>query len=423
MLTDNPIDSVSKDKYDFANYAHILSDTIKDTTDLPFCIGIFGDWGTGKSSIMNMIKKILETDCSIKTIWFNPWKYDKKEDLWHALIQTILYEIIAKSNDAGFTRKVKELAKSTAWMVMQKGVSTLTSGLISQKEFNTLKESISKQDELHYKHINQFENDFEKVIDSYTNNGRLIIFIDDLDRCLPDNAITVLESLKLFIGNSKCVFVIGMDNYIVEAGIKQRFGDKINMSGRDYLDKMIQVPFFLPPVPFEKLKQSLMVEKTADYPDNIWQLLEHGLGGNPRKTKRFVNSYYLLKEVSNRSTTDDNIDINQTLTLEVRDYYLAKLLIFQLSYPDFYSALKLNPEYWVEYENVLMNNNIASIADQFQTRPELKKFWDNPYFRSFMESTVNHNNNFPIPPSENIVRNMLKAISLVEYKNSRDWLK
>ena len=74
------------------------------------------------------------------------------------------------------------------------------------------------------------------MVKSYTNEGKLVIFVDDLDRCLPENAITVLESLKLFIGHAHCIFVLGMDHYIVEEGIglRYQFENKLEMNGRDY---------------------------------------------------------------------------------------------------------------------------------------------------------------------------------------------
>lgn len=71
----------------------MLAGVIRDTDRLPFCVGVFGDWGTGKSSLLNMINEELSGDKDIKTLRFNPWKYDRKEDLWSALIHSILYHI------------------------------------------------------------------------------------------------------------------------------------------------------------------------------------------------------------------------------------------------------------------------------------------------------------------------------------------
>jgi predicted KAP-like P-loop ATPase len=100
MFTDNPITSCAEDKFGFAPYAQILGDTILQTEPLPFCVGIFGAWGSGKSSFLKMIREVIaDKKPEVKCIWFNPWKYDKKEDLWNTLIQTILYSITQEAGD------------------------------------------------------------------------------------------------------------------------------------------------------------------------------------------------------------------------------------------------------------------------------------------------------------------------------------
>ncbi len=407
MLTDNHISKLEEDEFGFESYANLFSSIIQDTNKLPLCIGIFGEWGTGKSSLMSMTKDAIDNHGSIKSIWFNPWKYDKKEDLWNALIQTILYEI-TEAGDKQSKNKAKDLAKSITWLMIKKGIAVASSGIISEGDIKKIKDTISKQDELHYRNINHFEERFEEVIRLYTNNGKLVVFIDDLDRCLPENAITVLESLKLFIGNAKCVFILGMDRYIIEQGINFRFGGKINMSGRDYLEKIIQVPFFLPPVPFEKLRRALEVSKTADFSEQIWQLIKYGLGGNPRKTKRFVNSFYLLREILKHPQTLYQGNYKKSsnlldLDIDTQNFYFAKLLIIQMNFPKFYNNLKLHPEDWKIFERAKMD---------FEGRPQLDEFWEDEIFRNFMLDT-SETKNYPSSPNVEIMESLMKAVSLV----------
>ncbi len=301
ILTDNPIRSISEDRFDFKDYAQILANIIIETEKLPFVIGIFGEWGTGKTSMMWMIHDILKDRSDLRSVWFNPWKYDNKEELWHALIQTILLSILeddkAKRNRK-LAKLISKLGKECTWVIFKKVVSSATSGLISDGTIEGAKNKLFEQDTMYHRHINHFEEDFPKIIKEYLGNqGKLLVFVDDLDRCIPENAITVLESLKLFLGNAQCVFILGMDRQIVELGIKQRYGDLIEMSGRDYLDKIIQVPFFLPPVRFKNLRKELQNEMTAEYTDEIWRIVQIGLKGNPRNTKRFINCFYLSSKI------------------------------------------------------------------------------------------------------------------------------
>lgn len=424
LLTDNPIKNIQDDKFGFHPYAKLLSETILSTEELPFCIGIFGAWGTGKTSLMKMIESYTCQN-KVKTIWFNPWKYDQKEDLWHALIQTILYKIAEDNENSNLEKTAKELAKHTTWFFLKKGISSITSNIISEESIEKIKEAITSQDEIHYRHVNHFEEDFALVVDEYTQNGKLIVFIDDLDRCIPENAITVLESLKLFIGSARCVFVLGMDQYIVEQGIKNRYGNKIEMSGRDYLEKIIQAPFFLPPVSFRKLREAFSVEKTANYDNCLWKLVEFGFSGNPRKTKRFVNSYYFLNEIIKLPERHNDIDLknmniqNIDMKKEFQKFYIGKLLILQMEHTQFYDYLIFHPETWEKYELKLIE------ADDLQTRNDilreddkLNNFWEDLRLRSFMKNTSKkHNRIFPQPPIASIVEPLTKMISLVEQSN------
>src|SRR5260370_32525925 len=100
LLTDNPIKLDEQDKFSFQSYATALKKAILQAEPLPLCVGILGAWGSGKSSFMYLLKGLIEEEAKkqsgkkIETIWFNPWKYDQKEDLWNALIQTILTSIM-----------------------------------------------------------------------------------------------------------------------------------------------------------------------------------------------------------------------------------------------------------------------------------------------------------------------------------------
>jgi KAP family P-loop domain len=469
LFTDNPLDSIEEDKFGFDAYAKMLGDLILDTQRLPFCIGIFGAWGSGKTSLMKMIRGQIEPEertnqprpeertswtnwlpydkkedagqyKKVRSIWFSPWKYDKKEDLWNALIQTILYRITEDLSDKKrkeeTVRLAKDLALSSTWLVLKKAATVFSSGVVSEQNLDSLVKAFRQQDETLYRHINHFEEDFKKVIDEYTDGGKLVVFVDDLDRCLPENAITVLESLKLFIGDSRCVFVLGMDDYVVAEGIRNSFGERLNLSGRDYLDKIIQVPFFLPPAPFENLKNMVMGEleetefRNDIQPIEIWKLIRWGMGGNPRKTKRFVNCFYLLQHIlkhtdinralNYRGSRDEQgqelNDVGQ-LTHEEQNIYLGKLLILQMSFPDFYRQLQSFPQDWkIVEENlgIFSDDDPARREEVLQATPALAGVHNNTNLKVFMTKTSKGDDpRFPPPPSQEIVDSLLQAVSLV----------
>jgi hypothetical protein len=132
---------------------------------------------------------------------------------------------------------------------------------------------------------------------------RLYLFVDDLDRCLPEDAVAALEAIKLFLDVPGCVFVLAMDRGVVEQGIRVRY--KAYESGTtslpfdpaDYLDKIVQLPFSLPPLHTTQAKRYL--DRLAELPGNglVASCRELWLAGepaNPRALKRMLGVHGLL---------------------------------------------------------------------------------------------------------------------------------
>lgn len=426
-FTDNPIDTIEKDTFGFKVYVEVLRQTLLQTAPLPFCVGIFGSWGSGKSSIMNILKEQIEDNSDVKCIWFNPWKYDQKDDLWHALIQTILVELGKGAISPEMKEKVKELAQAVTWLVVKSLITGLSAGIVSGDDLDKISDIVDGRDTLYYQHINAFENTFATVVENYVGKkGKLVVFIDDLDRCLPENAITVLEALKLFIGHAQCIFVLGMDHYVVEEGISARYEKKIKLTGRDYLDKIIQVPFYLPPVSFKKLKTSLENASGITFLPEIWEIICVSMGRNPRKTKRFVSSFLLsqefLKQDMSLQPSDTSIDHLPTLPRKTQDIYLAKLLVFQMRFLDFYQYLQHHPEAWELVEKIAVNVPPAKRGDLSDDKGALKPFVDDTSLMDFMSSTTGNWNEkklyYPESPNTEIVSRLLETVNLVSDSGS-----
>lgn len=417
ILTDNP---TKKDHFGFDQYVEILVNILNEAENLPLTIGIFGEWGTGKTSLMLMIDEQLKKEEieEIKTIWFNPWRYDQKEELWSAFIKSILYEI-ANFSRGKVKRKAKKLAKVISWMAFKKGLSTITSGFISNKDIEQVREDFRKEDQLFYRHVNKFEEDIKEVVSLYLGDKSksLVVFIDDLDRCLPENAITILESIKLFIGSAKCIFLIAVDRLIIEQGILERYGDKIQISGRDYLEKIIQIPFYLPPIQFDDIKDALNLEDDEIFTNNIMKLMEYGLGGNPRKTKRFVNIYRiilnLLKPSSIEGRNSEGL-IDFELNEEDQNFYLAKLLILQILFPDFYGYLKVSPNKLSYLERILTDSELKKEEmEKIEEDSKIIDFLKMSNLTNFLiNSSSKKNKKFPVPATEVIVRNLINTFGL-----------
>jgi len=253
-------------------------DIVKNGTLLPATIGIFGDWGSGKSSLIKMITKELESEENILILDFNGWLFESYEDAKSALMETIVGELVQKT-PLEKKIEVKSLAlrllRKINWFrlgskVIQYGVTAATTGGVGTiipaltdlpsfaKQAAKLLEDvdIEKVEELLQQELKQsisrnirsFRNEFGELIKK-SGFSAVIVTIDDLDRCLPNTIIETLEAIRLFLYVPKTAFVLGADERLVQYAVRSRFpelpGDKTDV-GRDYLEKLIQYPVRIP---------------------------------------------------------------------------------------------------------------------------------------------------------------------------------
>ncbi|MCW8998525.1 MAG: KAP family NTPase, partial [Kangiellaceae bacterium] len=280
--------------------------------ETPFCIGIFGQWGTGKSTFMALLNQQLDKSAggNFNTLFFQPWQFEEKEEVWKALLlSTLRYlEVELERGRSQIEQEysrvkqtLSELIVGVGKLALDKAVKSISSNLVSTDE---IFEAYARTSRDNSQFINTFREEFKNIKDEILNaqgnsQGRLFIFVDDLDRCTPENCMMVLESIKLFFDLEECVFVLGIDREVVQKGIEHKYKRSINIKGQDYLDKMIQLPFSLPPVSkatFENFIQH--TTERLDFSESINQLIQIASESNPRRVKRISNCLQLVREVA-----------------------------------------------------------------------------------------------------------------------------
>lgn len=313
IITDEP---TKEDALDFKNYAKTLADIIISSTPR-FSVGIFGGWGTGKTSLMLMIKQILDNNENVITVWFDAWRYEREENL----------AVIPFLRTLKLTLDASEKSKGGKWEGVKNGikrsaVAFLTStkvsygvpGVVSaETDFGNVADSlkgdgsIANDSNVTYFYVTQF---LERALtelrkDTKDKDRRIVVFIDDLDRCSPDRALEVLESIKSFFDIEGIVYVIGMDSRTINSLVKKKFGADSIVKGLDYLQKIVQLPFQIPLWRAEDISTSIvkiiqkglagseLVEMFTDNKDLIVKAVEL----NPREVKRFINTIILVKSV------------------------------------------------------------------------------------------------------------------------------
>src|SRR3989337_475904 len=131
---------------------------------------------------------------------------------------------------------------------------------------------------------------------------RVVIFIDDLDRCSPDKALEILESIKLFLGMEGFIFVVGLSYKTVTELITKAY-TATGVKGEDYIKKIIQIPIKIPTWSQEsildlienKIKKNLHEEYT-DFLSQNSDMIARVVDYNPRQLKRFVNNVIIAFE-------------------------------------------------------------------------------------------------------------------------------
>lgn len=271
---------------DFLNFTELAEQigalaTTKDM--LPLSIGVFGTWGTGKSTVLRLVRgKLQGGESPPLFIDFDAWLYQGFDDSKAALMEVVADTLLkAAKDDEKLTEKVKRFASRVNYfraigMAAEFGVgmafgvppglltkagsaiSSLVAGAGGGDDANQLNEVANEASEMWSKlikpeeaktppkEIAAFRGEFGEILEQL---GRpMIVFVDNLDRCLPDVAIGTLEAIRLFLFLPGTVFVVAADEDMIRHSVARHFSDPNAKHVHDYLDKVIQVPFRVPRV-------------------------------------------------------------------------------------------------------------------------------------------------------------------------------
>jgi predicted KAP-like P-loop ATPase len=296
-----------KDFLNFSELAEQIATLVGNQALLPISVGVFGGWGTGKSTVLRLLEAKLLANEETKRpllIKFDAWMYQGFDDARAALMEVISNRLIdASKQDASLLEKAKKFSDRVNYfralgMIADFGAGmafgippglltragtafgSIFSGSGSSKEVDEIKQvggdmyddlkSLIKPEKSRTppKEIEAFRREFSELLEELDRN--LVVFIDNLDRCLPDVAISTLEAIRLFLFIPRTAFVIAADEGMIRHSVAKHFNDPQASHVRDYLDKVIQVPLRVPQVGAEDLRAymySLFVEESA--PDKL----------------------------------------------------------------------------------------------------------------------------------------------------------
>lgn len=358
LIEDQPMDDIDKDYLGLSPWAKMIAGTAVGTPG-PFTIGVHGVWGYGKTTLLKLSKAFIDRNHpDVVTVWFNAWQFEREEHPLFPLIAAIADEIERKT--AG-SKKGKERLKSiglslralTRGMKFKGEVGMPLVGKVgvefdAQKALEAEdllgKQTNPLQAEMMYHSAFSVLEDATKR-EANDDGAKIVVFMDDLDRCQPDKAVFLLESIKLILAQPGFIFVLAVDRSVIENYLEKRYvalcGDKIGDRGRFYMEKIIQLPIQIPShrSRFGPFVKRIVRDLQAHHGETemraltaVQGVLATGSGSNPRSLVRLVNNFLLDcklwpligQDEQYRDLTEDiaaALAFNRILQHELRDQY------------------------------------------------------------------------------------------------------
>ena len=283
-----------KDYLNFGEVSQLAVDILTSEGMLPVSIGVFGNWGAGKSSLLKFIEhQLIEDEKKWIVIKFDAWLYQGYDDARATLLEVIATELNkAAANNEDLAKKVKKLlarvdgfralgllAEGGALVAgiptggfLARGLNVLrdaSDGIQDQEEYknldNTAKEVKGQATSLIIpetrksppQQIDAFRKEYEEILEEL--GKPLVVIIDNLDRCLPSNAIHTLEAIRLFLFMTNTAFIIAADEEMIRSCVRDYFKEASDRHQIDYLDKLIQVPIRVPKVGVREMRSYLFM--------------------------------------------------------------------------------------------------------------------------------------------------------------------
>jgi hypothetical protein len=307
--SDTPLTGGSNDDdcLDMRRYAEALARFVLHC-DTPMTVGIQGEWGAGKTSLMKMMHVHLLSGGPQKDLLifdFETWQYGavgRDSDLGFLLMRSILRKIqqIAKDNES-ILYKIARIANRIAPALLKAGSeATINAASVGRLDGKTLSRELMSEWTDDVSEISAIKADFASLINELTGGpkgkGRAIIFVDDLDRIHPEKAVALMEIMKNFMDVPRCIFILACDYEVVRRGVAHRLGIAEADKAEAFFHKIIQVPFSMPTHTYQivKLLDKFMKQRVADArlrraTEKVARMVESAIGTNPRSIKRFLN--------------------------------------------------------------------------------------------------------------------------------------
>ena len=410
-IIDVPRKHTQEDLFGIQVYQNALIKYIK-LTDTPITIALQGEWGSGKTSLMNLLRYNL---CDVDNapyfpIWINTWQYSLMKTPSQAII-SILEGIInqigalnpSEQKWAESRKKIGGLFKKMAIAGTKAAVDAvgIDSGLVDEvldggdsasSDIMQLKEEISKL--------------IADALSKDSSKQGFTFYIDDLDRIDPPVAVEILELLKNIFDLEQCVFVLAIDYDVVIKGLKPKFGELTDANEREFrsfFDKIIQLPFSMPVASYnvdtflvdalskiEFFSQKELADTSLA--ENLSEITRLSVGTNPRSLKRLTNTLALISIIYEEQKGSSG---ESTLLDKLINY---ALVCIQIAYPYIYNQLAEESDFKAWNEKIASKLKLRPLTDEeverLNSTEEFDEEWEKVVFRMCQKETFLSNRVF-----------------------------
>lgn len=409
---------------------------VSDPKMLPVTVGLLGDWGSGKTSLLMMAAKQLRAQDAL-VVEFSPWRIETYDDAKSALLDAVVSAVedglTPEEDTSGKGRAallaIKRLHKKIRWMrvagLAAKHLVTMTAPTLEEFD-GLLKDDTDAEPVATSASVaRRFHEEFRELVGTL---GRpVVVLVDDLDRCLPEQVLDVLQAIRLFLAVPGTAFVLATDERVVRDAVRLRYPQAAAASETDlpqeYLEKIVQVPIRIPPLgpaQVETYLNLLVAEKYCDFAQ-VEALREHAAGvrsehylavamnlgiardtlapavlpseaehdfeiisrtarllstalkGNPRQAKRFMNMLLLRRATARRRE------------LEIDDAVLAKLAVLEYTHVRHFQILyRWQSQADGRPHEIRQAEQAVTDQPPEEASPEIAEWTTNPWLRAWL---------------------------------------
>ena len=423
-IVDLPRRKDQKDLFGIEKYQEALVEFIKES-NTPITIALQGEWGSGKTSLMNILEDELCNKGDFHRIWINSWQYSlmkSPEESILKIVEGIIEQILKTISDNDGKNETLKKMKGIFKKISISGGKFLAKQVVSTVGGNSdYVDDFFVGDGADGAEISQMKNEIQQLIFDVLQKGDkegFIFFIDDLDRIDPPIAVQILELLKNIFDLDNCIFVLAIDYDVVIKGLEPKFGkltEKNEREFRSFFDKIIQMPFSMPVASYtvnvfliDALKNiGYISDETANddiYTQTLSEFATLSVGQNPRALKRLTNTLSLINIINKKRNENVVDNPNEKLVG-------FAMVCLQIAYPLVYNKLLQDADFSEWNDETAIRLRLEKLTpeqlERLNNTDEFDEDWEKVLFQICQKETYSSNRVFQISTLLNNVKDLV----------------